>query len=229
MEIVRRTGTGALALVLAAAWAFAQHAPARPEHGERHGNPADLDAYIASMEEPGRAAWQRPDQVVSALGLEKGQTACDIGSGPGYFSLRLARAVAPGGRVYAVDVETGMLEALRQRLEASGLANVTPVLSLPADPLLADGLCDVALIVNTYHHFPDPPAYLARLKRSLRPGGRIVNIDFEKRETPHGPPVARRVAREDFVAQARGAGLEVAAEPALLPYQYFVVLKPAAN
>ena len=83
--------------------------------------------------------------------------------------------------------------------------------------------------MNTYHHFPDPPAYLARLKRSLRPGGRIVNIDFEKRETPHGPPLARRIAREDFVAQARGAGLEVAAEPALLPYQYFVVLKPAAH
>jgi ubiquinone/menaquinone biosynthesis C-methylase UbiE len=208
---------------------FAQHAPARPEHGERHGNPADLDAYIASMEEPGRAAWQRPDQVVSALDLEKGQTACDIGSGPGYFSLRLARAVAPGGRVYAVDVEAAMLEALRQRLEAGGVANVTPVLSLPGDPLIGDRLCDVVLIVNTYHHFPDPPAYLARLKRSLRPGGRIVNIDFEKRETPHGPPLARRVAREDFIAQARGAGLEVAAEPALLPYQYVVVLKPAAN
>jgi cyclopropane fatty-acyl-phospholipid synthase-like methyltransferase len=224
-----RSIAGALALTLVAAGVPAQHAPAPHEQGERHGNPADLESYIASMEEPGRAAWQKPDQVVGALGLAKGQTACDIGSGPGYFSLRLARAVAPGGRVYAVDVETAMLEALRQRLEAARLTSVTPVLSLPADPLLADGLCDVVLIVNTYHHFPDPPAYLGRLKRSLRPGGRIVNIDFEKRETPHGPPVARRVAREDFVAQARSAGLEVVAEPALLPYQYFVVLKPRAH
>jgi len=226
---VRRAGRIAPALVLAAVSALAQHAPSQPGHGERHGNPADLDAYIASMEEPGRAAWQRPDEVVSALGLGKGQTACDIGSGPGYFSLRLARAVAPGGRVYAVDVEAGMLEALRQRIEAAGVVNITPVLSLPGDPLLGEGLCDVALIVNTYHHFPDPPAYLARLQRSLRQGGRIVNIDFEKRETPHGPPLARRIAREDFIAQARRAGLEVAAEPAFLPYQYFVVLKPAAN
>lgn len=180
------------------------------------------------MEEPQRAAWQRPDQVLSALGLEAGQTACDIGAGPGYFSLRLSRALAPSGRVYAVDVEPRMLAALRERLEAAGLANVTPVLSLPADPLLADGLCDVVLIVDTYHHFPDGPAYLERLKRSLRPGGRIVNIDFAKRETPVGPPVAHRIAREDFISEARHAGLEVVAEPAFLPYQYFVVLKSSA-
>jgi ubiquinone/menaquinone biosynthesis C-methylase UbiE len=86
----------------------------------------------------------------------------------------------------------------------------------------------VVLVVNTYHHFPDPPRYLAGLTRTLRQGGRVVNIAFQKRETPHGPPVARRVAREDFLKDARRADLEVVGEPTFLPYQYFLVLKRRA-
>ena len=78
------------------------------------------------MEDSSRAAWQRPDEVVSALGLQPGDTVCDIGSGPGYFTLRLARAVGPGGRVYAVDVEPRMLEELRGRLEVVGEPTFLP-------------------------------------------------------------------------------------------------------
>src|SRR3990167_2902235 len=72
-------------------------------HGGRHGNPEDLDAYIARLEDPARDEWQRPDVVVAALGLRRGQTAGEIGGGPGYWSLRLARKVGAAGRVYAVD------------------------------------------------------------------------------------------------------------------------------
>src|SRR3954466_11233186 len=90
------------------------------QHG-KHGNPEDLEAYIARMEEPGRAEWQKPDEVVGALGLQRGQVACDIGAGPGYFALRIARAVGEDGGVYAVDVEPRILEALRKRLQPTGL------------------------------------------------------------------------------------------------------------
>ncbi len=224
-------------LALAAALAAPAPAPSpKPraaqghEHGQaaggHHGNPADLSGYIKSQEEPGRAAWQKPDEVLRALALEPGQTACDIGAGPGYFSLRLARVLGERGHVFAVDVEPAMLEALRQRLRDAGARNVTPVLAQPDDALLPDGTCDLVLIVDTYHHFPDPPAYLRGLLRLLRPGGRVVNIDFHKRETPHGPPVARRVSREDFLEQAGLAGYVLAQEHDFLPYQYFVVLRP---
>jgi len=196
--------------------------------GGSHGNPADLKAYAAGLLDPARDAWQKPDEVVKALGLQPGQVACDVGAGPGYFTLRLAAAVGPSGRVLAVDVEPGLLAALRQRLEQGGVRNVTPVLSLAGDPLLPAGGCDVALVVNTYHHFPDGPAYLARLAAALKPGGRIVNVDFHKRETGVGPPVAHRVAREAFLADAATAGLSVVDEPTFLPHQYFVVLAPAA-
>jgi len=197
-------------------------------HGGTHGNPADLGGYIAAQESADRAAWQKPDEVVAALGLAPGEVACDVGAGPGYFTLRLARTVGPAGRVYGVDVEPVILAALRDRLSAAGLRNVTPVLGLGDDPLLPASGCDVVLVVNTYHHFQDGPAYLRKLAAALRPGGRIVNVDFQKRETGVGPAVAHRVAREAFLADAAAAGLAVQREETFLPHQYLVVLAPPA-
>jgi SAM-dependent methyltransferase len=195
------------------------------ESDGQYGNPSDLDDYIAQLSSPDRDAWQKPDQVVSALGLTRGQTACDIGSGPGYFTLRLARAVGPTGFVYAEDVEARMLQALRERLEKVRLRNVAPVLGLSDDPLLPPGVCDVVLVVDTYHHFPDRAGYLQRLRRSLKPRGRVVNIDYHRRPTPVGPPLDHRVARETFLSEAKAAGLALVGEQAFLPYQYFLVLQ----
>jgi ubiquinone/menaquinone biosynthesis C-methylase UbiE len=194
---------------------------------DRHGNPDDLDGYIARMEDPDRDAWQKPDEVVRALGLRPGQVVCDVGAGPGYFTLRLARAVGPTGRVFAVDVVPEMIAALRQRLDRAGVGNVTPVLARCDDSLLPPEACDLVLVVDTFHHFPDGAAYLRSLVPRLRPGGRIVNVDFHKREMPVGPPVEHKVAREDFLAAARAAGLEVVEELDFLPYQYLLVLRPA--
>jgi len=204
----------------------AAEAAAQNPHGGRFGNPSDLEAYIAHLVDPARDGWQKPGQVVAALGLKPGQVACDVGAGPGYFTIRLAHTVGPRGFVYAVDVEPRILDELRDRLRASGLRNVAPVLALPEDPLLPDRACDLTLVVDTYHHFPERPAYLRRLVRSLRPGGRIVNIDYHKRETPVGPPLDHRLARETFLEEARAAGLGVAREETFLPYQYFLILKP---
>lgn len=178
------------------------------------------------MEDPSRDAWQKPDEVVRALGLHVGATACDIGAGPGYFSLRLAHAVGKKGHVFAVDVEPRMLDALRQRIAKAKALNVTPVLALDGDPLLPPAACDLVLIVDTFHHFPDGVAYLERLSAALKPGGRIVNIDFHRRDLPVGPPLEHKVAREAFLAQAQKAGLVVVDEPTFLPYQYFFVMRP---
>lgn len=195
----------------------------------KHGNPADLDAYISKMEAPDREGWQKPDEVIRALNIKPGQVICDIGAGPGYFALRLGRAVGEGGAVLAVDVESKILEVLRDRIAQSGLRNVTPVLSLPDDPLLPRGACDLVLIVDTFHHFPDQSAYLRRLAGALRAGGRLANIDFHKKELPVGPPVEHKVSREEFLSKATAAGLRVTAEPTFLPYQYFLILEPTRS
>jgi ubiquinone/menaquinone biosynthesis C-methylase UbiE len=186
----------------------------------------DLAGYIASLEEPGRAEWQKPDEVIGALDLRPGETLCDVGSGPGYFALRAARRLETSGWVYAEDVEATMIDALRDRVSQARLSNVTPILGLPDDPLLPKAACDVVLIVNTYHLFPNGPAFLRRLAKSLKAGGRLVNIDFQKRETPQGPIVARRVAKDVFLADALRASFTLVGEETFLPYQYFVVLKP---
>jgi len=207
----------------------AQHAEQadQAEHGGDHarfGNPADLDAYIQGLQDPERDAWQLPERVIQALAIQPGQTVCDLGAGPGYFTLRLARAVGPAGRVFAVDVEPRILDALRSNIEGSGARNVTPILGLGDDPLLPPASCALILIVNTYHHFPDPPAYLKRLASALAPGGRIANLDFRE-DAEHGP--RHRIPRADFLEQARSAGYELAAEESFLPQQYFMVLRPA--
>jgi len=181
---------------------------------------------MARQAAPERMAWQGPAAVIRALGLRRGQVVADIGAGPGYFTLRMARAVGPGGHVYAVDAEPQVLEVLRQRVRAAGARNVTPVLGEGDDPLLPSGTCDLVLIVDTYHHFADGRAYLRRAARALRRGGRLVNIDFARRETPVGPPVEHRVARETFLRDARAAGLRLVAEREFLPYQYFLVFRP---
>ena len=192
-------------------------------HHGSHRNPEDLDSYIARMEDPERAAWQKPDEVLRALRLAPGQVACDIGAGPGYFALRMARIAA---QVFAVDVEPRILQALQKRVAKSGLRNVTPVLGLDDDPLVPERACDLILVVDTYHHFPDGQAYLRRLARSLEADGRIVNIDYHRRELPVGPPVEHKVARDDFLRDVREAGLELVEEHDFLPYQYFLVLRP---
>jgi SAM-dependent methyltransferase len=191
-----------------------------------HGNPRDLKLMLGRLEDPGRARWQRPQRLVRALGLRPGQTVAEIGAGSGYMVRRLARAVGPRGRVYAVDAEPRMLPILAERLRRGGITNVTPVLGRDDDPLLPPRSCDLVLVVNTYHHFPGGPRYLRRLRRLLRPRGRLVNVDFHRRETPVGPPLERRIARETFLRDARRAGLRLVREPTFLPYQYCVVLRP---
>ena len=191
---------------------------------DRYKNPKDLDGYIAAQEAPDRAAWQKPEQVLDALALRPGQIVCDIGAGPGYFALRAAKRVGDKCRVFAVDVEPKILDALRARIEKAGVRNVPPVLAAAADPLLPAQSCDLVLIVDAYHHFPDRPGYLARLAALLRPGGHLANVDWHKQKSDFGPPLEHRIAREDFLADAAKAGLRLVAEPKLLPHQYFLIL-----
>jgi ubiquinone/menaquinone biosynthesis C-methylase UbiE len=195
------------------------------ETRDRHGNPVDLAQYIDKLESPERAAWQKPDEVIAALGLRPGQVVADLGAGPGYFSLRMARQVGKQGRVFAVDVEPAILAVLLTRIAALKISQITPVLGLPDDPLVAPGSCDRVLSANAYHHLHDRPAALRRMARLLRRGGRVALIDFHDRETPVGPPVGERVSREEVLKEIKRAGLKVANELTFLPHHYFFLLK----
>jgi ubiquinone/menaquinone biosynthesis C-methylase UbiE len=217
---MKRSPLLAFALAFAAATAVAQ--PPAPPH-EMHRRHADPQAYIASLDDPARDAYQKPDEVLAALALREGEVVADIGAGSGYFTVRFARAVGGKGRVYAVDVSPDMIRHLNRRVRDEGLGNVVTMLSDPDDPLLPDASVDRFVVVDTWHHIEDQAEYLALMKRMLRPGGQVVMIDFQKRELPVGPPVSMKIAREDLVKQMEAAGFHLAAEHGFLPYQYFLV------
>jgi ubiquinone/menaquinone biosynthesis C-methylase UbiE len=188
--------------------------------------PEELKGALKRQLAPRRAKWQKPAAVVRALGLRRGQVIAEVGSGPGYFTPRLARAVGPSGHVYALDPEAAVLDVMRKRIKKAGVRNVTPVLSRDDDPLLPSGRCDLAVIINVYHHMHGGPAFLRRLVSRLPRGARVINVDWDEK-SEFGPPPKRRVPRARFLRDAKRAGLKLVSERAFLPHQYFLVLRRA--
>lgn len=194
---------------------------------EMHRLHTDPKAYIALLEDPARDAYQKPHDVLTALGLKEGERIADIGAGAGYFSLRFARHVGAAGRVFAVDINPDMIVHLNQRVRDARLDNVRTILALPDDPLLPEASVDRIFLCETWHHIGGHAQYLGLLKQTLQPGGQIVVIDFQKRETPVGPPMEMRVSREDVVGEFERSGFRLVTEHTFLPYQYFLVFAPA--
>jgi ubiquinone/menaquinone biosynthesis C-methylase UbiE len=184
-----------------------------------------MSAYIRALEDPGRDEWQKPDAVLAHLDLKPGETIADIGAGSGYFTLRLARAVGPGGRVYAVDIDQEMLEYIQQRARRERLSNIQTVLAGPHDPKLPASSLDLVFICDTLHHISDREKYYPLLARGLKPGGRFVNVDFHKRPLPIGPPVEMKIAKSAWIEEAKPAGFHLVNEFDFLPYQYFLVFQ----
>jgi arsenite methyltransferase len=190
---------------------------------ELHRLHQDPKAYIRMLEDPKRDAYQKPHEVVTALNLQDGDVVADIGAGSGYFSFRLVNHVGGKGRVYAVDINPDMIRYMNRRIRDLGLKNLITILSDPDDPLLTKASVDVIFLCEVWHHIENQTQYLARLRQILKPSGRVVMIDFHKRELPVGPPVEMKIAREDVLGQMQPNGFRLVKEYTFLPYQYFLV------
>jgi ubiquinone/menaquinone biosynthesis C-methylase UbiE len=181
-----------------------------------------VERFSALFDDPARDAWQRPEEVVRLLSLAPGDSVADLGAGTGYFLPYLSRAVGPSGSVWALDVESAMVEHVRQRARAEGLDNVRALRVAPDDPGLPEASLARILIVDTWHHIDDRVAYATRLARALRPGGEIWVVDFTL-ESDIGPPPAHRLSAEQVRSELEGAGLRTSiAEGQPLPKQYLV-------
>ena len=196
---------------------------------EMHKLHQDPRAYIASLEDPARDAYQKSHEVVMALSLKEGERIADIGAGSGYFSLRFAQHVGAAGRVFAVDISPDMVVHLNKRVRDAGVDNVRTILALPDDPLLPKASVDRVFICDTWHHIADHPRYFGVLKTILKAGGQVVIIDFQKKDSPVGAPMEMRLAREDVVREFEQNGFRLAKEHTFLPYQYFLVFIPFAG
>lgn len=186
---------------------------------------ADAEEWAATFDDPERDAWQRPDEVVAALALSDGMRVADVGAGTGYFAARLARAV-PGGEVVATDVEPDMVRYLEARASREGLANLRAVAASASASGLAPASVDRVLVVNVWHHIEDRASYARDLAAALRPGGRVLVVDF-RLDAERGPPPEHRLPAESVVADFEAAGLEARILPSALPEQYLVEARRA--
>jgi len=148
-------------------------------------NEASVSAWSQESErDRKRDVWQRPAEVFDALGVKPGYRVADIGSGSGYFTFRLATQVGAEGKVYAVDIDQGAIDKVRQRKEREKLEQVETILGESDDPRLPNDL-DAVLIVDSYHEFRGYQRMMQAVFRALKPGGRLVIIDGEG---PSGRP-----------------------------------------
>jgi predicted methyltransferase len=181
---------------------------------------------LGLLEAPDRAKWQKPEQIMDALGVAEGSTVADIGAGAGWFTIQLARRVGPNGTVYAQDVQRQMLEAIRRRVAREGLQNVETRLGTGITPNLPQRALDAVLVVDVYSEVDDDRVtFLRNLAAALKPGGRlgIVNYKPGSGGPGPGPDEGVRVDSASVERDALVAGLRTLARQTL-PYQYLLVL-----
>jgi cyclopropane fatty-acyl-phospholipid synthase-like methyltransferase len=208
----------ALAVTIVSAAAAGAQTPRTHQHGF-----AGAEHWARVFDDPARDRWQKPDEVIAALALAPDDLVADIGAGTGYFAVRLALKV-PQGRVFAVDIEPGMVKYVSERAHKTNLDNLTAVLAEPDDPKLPAKV-DLALLVDTYHHIGNREAYFRRLAGALKAGGRLAIVDFTM-QSAVGPPASGRVAPMVVKAEMQRAGYLLVAEHTFLPNQYFLVFRP---
>jgi ubiquinone/menaquinone biosynthesis C-methylase UbiE len=181
-------------------------------------HPPSSDEYAKVLEDPSRDAWQKPHEVVMALDLKPTDVVADIGAGTGYFARRFAHHA---GTVYAVDIDPALLAIAGK----DAPKNLVTVLAAPDNPGLTNAVADVIFFCDVLHHIENRPAYYEKVARALKPGGRVVVIDFFKRELPVGPPMAMKLSESEVVTELQKAGFRLARKLEMLPYQYYLVFE----
>ena len=195
------------------------------QNQQQGGHPGRLfpPSDLGLLEAPDRDLWQRPDQIMDALGIADASVVADIGAGSGWFTIRLARRVGPGGVVYAEDVQKEMINAIQRRVNREGFNNVRYRLGLKNDPRLPAASLDAILMVDAYHEVEDRVTMLSNLAKALKPQGRLGIVDFRLDGTGPGPDPNERVSPDVVVNDAKKAGLRLMRQEPFLPYQYFLI------
>ena len=223
---------GLFTVLLCASLCFLPDLPGRPGIAGAQDRPKGRlfqPQDLGLLEAPDRDQWQKPDQIMDALGVAEGSVVAELGAAGGWFTLRLARRVGPNGLVYAEDIQPAMLEAINRRMQNENLSNVKTVLGTSSDPRLPEGI-DAVLIADAFHEMMDAPAdptvivtLLGNVARSLKPQGRLGVVDWTPGSGGPGPSADQRVNPETVIAAARSAGLRLVGRDEYPPFVYMVV------
>jgi predicted methyltransferase len=170
-----------------------------------------------------RDKWQKPDEVIQAMNLKPGQVIADIGAGNGYFTRRFATTVHPGGKAIGIEVDASAVRSLNADARRVNLPTYEARLVPTDDPLLAPNSVDIIFLCDAYHHINDRVNYFARVRQALKPGGKLVVVDYVKSKDHD----EHAVVREEVIDELKRAGYELTQEfKLLLPRQYFFEFKP---
>ena len=181
---------------------------------------------IPLLEDTGRDAWQKPEEILNALNIKKGQAVADIGAGSGYLTVKLSERVGTTGTIYAEDIQQEMLDYISKRLNEKGIKNVALVLSTMDDPQLPQNSLDLAVLLSTYHEIAQPIDFMKKIKLALKPHGILAILEFSD-ESPVGPPIQVRLPEDLVINELKQAGFTLSQRHTfLLPYQYFLIFTP---
>ena len=175
------------------------------------------------LERADRDTEERPDLVLAAMQLKDGDVVADVGAASGYFTRRLARAVAPRGKVYANDIQPEMLDKLKERAELEGLPNIVTVLGTETDPKLPANTLDWILLVDVYHEFQQPAPMLAALRAALKPDGRVALVEY--REDATHIREEHRMSIEQVVREWTAGGFRLVRIDESLPVQRLFIFE----
>ena len=177
------------------------------------------------LDRPEREEEEAPSKAVALLQLRPGDVVADVGAGSGYMTVRLARAVGPTGRVLAVDIQPEMIERLTDRVHAEMLTNVTAILGAADDPRLPPGSVDLELMVDVYHELAAPQRMLQHLRSALKPGGRLVLLEYRKEDPSIPIREEHKMSVADAKAEIEPEGFTLLEVKEDLPRQHILIFR----
>jgi ubiquinone/menaquinone biosynthesis C-methylase UbiE len=174
------------------------------------------------LDRPEREEEEAPDDAIAQINLQKGQIVADIGAGSGFMSEKMSKKVGPTGKVYAEDIQPQMIELLKQRMDKQKLANIIPVLGTPDDPKLPASTLDLELLVDVYHEFQRPVAMVDHLRDALKPGGRMVLLEYRKEDPSIPIQPAHKMSVEVAKLEIEAQGFKLTKVDEVLPRQHIL-------
>jgi precorrin-6B methylase 2 len=178
---------------------------------------------IPWLDRPGRDAEERPEEVIDALELHGGETVADLGAGSGYFTFRIAPKVGSRGKVLAVEIQDEMIETLRRRAKEQKITNVAIVKGSESDPHLPAHGVDVVLMVDVYHELAYPFEVMSAVRKALRPGGRVVFVEYRKEDPKVAIKELHKMSVEQLEKEMQAVGLIRLRTVETLPLQHIVI------
>ena len=177
------------------------------------------------LDRPEREKEEQPARLLAILQPKAGEVVADIGAGSGYYTFRMAKLVAPKGKVVAVDIQKEMLDIIRDRMKKENVANVEPVMGEEADPKLKDESVDTILLVDVYHEFSHPYEMAEAMVKALKVGGRLVFVEYRLEDETVPIKLVHKMSEKQVIKEMGPFPLKHVTTHGELPWQHIIVFE----